>query len=61
MVQAANWATIAATKPAPKRKPAAPVVKWASLDEMIASCHTAVRLDAMGEVVEVVQREMAGR
>jgi excisionase family DNA binding protein len=60
MVQS-NWATIAATKPAPKRKPAAPVVKWASLDEMIANCHTAVRLDAMGEVVGTVQRQRAGR
>ena len=61
MVQVANWATIAATKPAPKRKPAAPVIKWASLDEMIASCHTAVRLDAMGEVMGVVKRQRAGQ
>ena len=60
-VKGANWATIAATKPAPKRKPAAPVVKWESLDEMIASCQTAVRLDAMGEVVGVVKRQRAGR
>lgn len=56
MVQAANWATIAATKPKPKRKPAPPVVKWGSLDEMVTSCQTAVVMNAMGEVVGEVAR-----
>ena len=61
-VKGANWATITAkaeAKSKPKRKPAAPVVKWANIDDMVRACHTAVRVNAMGEVIEKVQR--AGR
>jgi hypothetical protein len=57
-----NWATITAQVEAqakPKRRPAAPVVKWANIDDMVRACHTAVRVNAMGEVIEKVQR--AGR